>query len=544
VEIVGRTREVLPPDGRGGVSGALPFGAGGGDTDRDQIADALDQCPANPETYNGFQDTDGCPDRGKVIIEGSNIVILDAIMFETGTARIRPESRPIIEAVVATLKGHPEFRLTEIAGYTDAHGNPARNQSLSEQRAQAVHEALVRGGIAANRLVARGYGSRCPRADNATPAGRDHNRRVEFKILETEDGPTSVSTCSVRDPGAPAPGATPTAAQRRARSWAELPTRPPAEDARPRARPSAVEGELARVRGLLAKGSTDEALRAAIAYRDQRPGDELAWVALGDCHLHKAEFRAAARAYGSLIDLAGDSAPKRRAAAGFLEAVERRAQNSDAKLAAGFLTLATDAYHKALERRRDHPSSHLLYARALAKQGKLEEAFEALVRAMNESFDQRFGNARALLAADLAAVGAAWVARTPTVKDVVAQRLAGLGVQWPSGPSLRFVLSWESDTSDVNLDVVVGDRRLSSERNGTNVRDGFGPEQIVASDTANLPYRVGVSYDRRGFQGYALGKVTIVHHDGAGTLSFDERPFVLMKEHGYADLGEFRLPAR
>jgi hypothetical protein len=76
------------------------------------------------------------------------------------------------------------------------------------------------------------------------------------------------------------------------------------------------------------------------------------------------------------------------------------------------------------------------------------------------------------------------------------------------------------------------------------VRDGYGPEEIVLSELENIPHRIGVTYDRRGFQGYALGKVTVVHHDGAGGLFFDDRPFALMKEHGYADLGEFRVAAR
>lgn len=107
-------------------------------------------------------------------------------------------------------------------------------------------------------------------------------------------------------------------------------------------------------------------------------------------------------------------------------------------------------------------------------------------------------------------------------------------------PSLRFVLSWESDTSDVNLLISAEDRRYSSVP--SNVRDGFGPEQVVFTDSLTEPHKLGVVYDRRGFQGHALGKVAIVYFDGLGGLSFEDRPFVLMKEHGYQDLGEFHLP--
>jgi hypothetical protein len=402
----------------------------------------------------------------------------------------------------------------------------------------------VQGGIEPTRLVARGYGQRCPVSENTTFEGRQRNRRVEFKILESEDGPTGASTCASRERLTPTPALKPAAGRRESRDWLQTGARSPGEPAKPPVRPSAVEGELARVRDLLAKGSADEAMRAAIAYRDQKPTDELAWVALGDSYLQKGDFRAAARAYGSLIDLAADSAPKRRAAAGFLESVERRAQKSDAKLGERTLALAADAYRKALERRKDHPSSHKLYAYALAKQAKLEQAFEVLFQAVNTGFGARFSNARAQLLADLGLVAGAWVARSPSVKDEVSQKLSGLGIAPASVPSLRFVLSWETDTSDVNLEVTAGDRRLSSDRNGNNTRDGFGPEQIVLPDASNLAYRTGVSFDRRGFQGYALGKVTVVYYDGSGGLYFDDRPFVLMKEHGYADLGEYRVPGR
>jgi tetratricopeptide (TPR) repeat protein len=289
---------------------------------------------------------------------------------------------------------------------------------------------------------------------------------------------------------------------------------------------------------LLDKRRFDDALRLALSYRDQKPADELAWIALGDCYLGQGELRAAARAYGSLIDLAGDSGPKRRAAGNLLEAVASRARATDAKLAADALALAVDTYRRALERRPDQPSSYQLYALSLAKQEKFEDAFEVLSRALGRSFEARFSYAKALLAADLGLVAAAWAARDPSSKEELQGRLRALHVTWPSRPELRFVLTWETDTSDVGLHVKVGDRRFASGRDGGNVRDGYGPEAIVLSDPASLPQRLGVSYDRRGFQGHALGKVTIIYHDGDGGLRFDERPFVLMNEHGYADLGE------
>src|SRR4029077_1048566 len=84
------------------------------DNDKDRILDVNDACPNDPETYNGFQDEDGCPDRGTVVIEGSNIVILEKIFFETDSAQIQTRSFPIIDAVAATLNGNPQIQLVEI----------------------------------------------------------------------------------------------------------------------------------------------------------------------------------------------------------------------------------------------------------------------------------------------------------------------------------------------------------------------------------------------------------------------------------------------
>src|SRR5690606_30825979 len=73
------------------------------DNDRDGILDVDDKCPNDPETYNGHEDEDGCPDKGRVIIDGSDILILDKIQFATNSSEILDESYPILAAVTATL---------------------------------------------------------------------------------------------------------------------------------------------------------------------------------------------------------------------------------------------------------------------------------------------------------------------------------------------------------------------------------------------------------------------------------------------------------
>ncbi len=168
------------------------------DNDHDGILDKDDKCPNDPETYNGFEDEDGCPDKGKVIIEGSTIVILEKIQFDYNSAKIKTESMPIVEAVAATLKGHPEFTLVEIQGHADERGDDTYNLNLTQERVNSVVKALVERGVDKSRLRAKGFGEYCALD---TPEGMatlhnetawEKNRRVEFKILKTKDGPTGV----------------------------------------------------------------------------------------------------------------------------------------------------------------------------------------------------------------------------------------------------------------------------------------------------------------------------------------------------------------
>ncbi len=162
------------------------------DNDKDQIPDVKDKCPNDPETYNGFQDEDGCPDKGKVIIEGNDIVILDKVQFETGSAKILPASNGILDAVAATLKGHPEFLVLEVAGHADERSTDDYNLNLTRLRAAAVMDALKSRGVASSRLVSQGYGEYCPLDPASNPTAWEKNRRVEFKVVKTEEGMTGV----------------------------------------------------------------------------------------------------------------------------------------------------------------------------------------------------------------------------------------------------------------------------------------------------------------------------------------------------------------
>ena len=101
------------------------------------------------------------------------------INFDTDKATIKPESKPIIDQIVKLLKDNPSLKVG-IEGHTDSTGNPARNKTLSQQRAESVVSALVKAGIDAKRLTATGWGQDKPIADNKTEEGKAKNRRVEI----------------------------------------------------------------------------------------------------------------------------------------------------------------------------------------------------------------------------------------------------------------------------------------------------------------------------------------------------------------------------
>lgn len=111
---------------------------------------------------------------------GSTIALRN-IFFDTGKSTLRPESNSELERLVKLLKDVPNLKI-EISGHTDNTGSATLNNELSKARAEAVVSYLKGKGIAANRLTAEGYGSSQPVATNNTAAGRQENRRTEFKI--------------------------------------------------------------------------------------------------------------------------------------------------------------------------------------------------------------------------------------------------------------------------------------------------------------------------------------------------------------------------
>ena len=103
------------------------------------------------------------------------------IRFESGRADISQDSLGLLDRLIETALRCPNAGI-EIAGHTDADGDQDGNQTLSEKRAQAVSDYLVRAGLPANRFTAVGYGSTQPLAGNDTDDGKAQNRRIDFVV--------------------------------------------------------------------------------------------------------------------------------------------------------------------------------------------------------------------------------------------------------------------------------------------------------------------------------------------------------------------------
>jgi OOP family OmpA-OmpF porin len=142
-----------------------------GDDDEDGILNSIDQCPTTPkgERVNNV----GCPFEQTLLLQG--------VKFETNKATLLPESIPILDNAIATLKRYPQVNI-EVAGHTDSRGADAYNQQLSARRADTVLKYLLDGGVT-NAITARGYGETQPIASNDTDEGRQQNRRVVLRAL-------------------------------------------------------------------------------------------------------------------------------------------------------------------------------------------------------------------------------------------------------------------------------------------------------------------------------------------------------------------------
>src|SRR3954468_12170681 len=111
----------------------------------------------------------------------SDLLDKGRIRFEPGRGTIDPDSAGLLDRLIETALRCPTAKI-EIAVHTDADGENGSNQALSEKRAQAVMDYLLKAGLPADRFTATGYGSSQPVATNGTDEGKAQNRRIDFLV--------------------------------------------------------------------------------------------------------------------------------------------------------------------------------------------------------------------------------------------------------------------------------------------------------------------------------------------------------------------------
>lgn len=146
------------------------------DRDNDGTPDHLDECPdvAGPKSNHG------CPVMEKKDVDQMNSYA-KTILFNTNQSTFQSQSFLVLDNIVKKMKEFPNSKF-DINGYTDTTGNNKINLPLSDARANAVKDYLIKNGIKADRLTAKGFGSADPIDSNKTAEGRANNRRTEIVL--------------------------------------------------------------------------------------------------------------------------------------------------------------------------------------------------------------------------------------------------------------------------------------------------------------------------------------------------------------------------
>jgi hypothetical protein len=267
----------------------------------------------------------------------------------------------------------------------------------------------------------------------------------------------------------------------------------------------------------------------------------LALIGLGDALEAKGSRVTAARVYGSIIDLFPGRADMRRFAGERIERLSKSAALPD---------LVLDTYRRAVEDRPDHLTGHRLYAYALERAGKHADAFKAVLDALDQPYrnDSYAGGLRTL-GDDAGLIGASYAAADPSARRTIEAELAKRHLELATKPSTRFILYWETDANDVDFHIqdargnhaFYGAKQLATGGElYADITTGYGPECFAIPGIPSAgPYRLSINYYSQGPMGYGMGLLEVETFDGKGKLAFEDRPYVIMNDHAYVDLGTF-----
>ena len=303
--------------------------------------------------------------------------------------------------------------------------------------------------------------------------------------------------------------------------------------------PPPLTGKIAKIMLMIEEGKVEQALIDALRWRAQEPGNVLALIALGEALEAYGNLELAARVYGSIIDLFPSRADMRRFAGQRLDALGK-----------GGYELGADTYANAAKQRPDHASGHHFLGMALLRAGKADEALKALEAGINQRYRISRSGVIRILREGAGLAAAALIAAEPNRKAEVLERLSKVGAALADKPSLRFVMLWETDANDVDFHIRDGQggHAYYSRRNlpsggvlFADVTNGYGPECFaIPGKPKGYPYSVQIHYYSKGPMGYGMGTLQIIEHDGEGGVKFEDRPYVVMTDSAYLDLGEVK----
>lgn len=141
-----------------------------GDDDKDGVLNSKDKCPKTPAGHK--VDNDGC-----------SVLVNLHVNFDTASYKVGDAYMSKIKEFAGFLKDMPNYD-AKIVGHTDSVGSDKSNQTLSENRANAVKNLIIKEGVEASRVSSKGMGEKAPIATNDTKEGKAQNRRIEAELLK------------------------------------------------------------------------------------------------------------------------------------------------------------------------------------------------------------------------------------------------------------------------------------------------------------------------------------------------------------------------
>ncbi|GAA4339796.1 OmpA family protein [Mucilaginibacter gynuensis] len=144
-----------------------------------------------PESGRMSNDTLNSPDVCLQAFEVDSPIVIKNVLYDYDKATLRPASKTVLDGLVKVLEDNPKISV-ELSAHTDSKGSDAYNLKLSKARAKACVDYIISKGISASRITSQGYGESKPIAPNTLPNGKDNpagrqlNRRTEFKVTKVE----------------------------------------------------------------------------------------------------------------------------------------------------------------------------------------------------------------------------------------------------------------------------------------------------------------------------------------------------------------------